>query len=175
MSVRDVDWHLRPRDDLSVLASRGASGIDGLVSAALGAALAHQAAGGGPAFALLGDLALVHDAAGLFVGPAEPVPDLCLVVANNDGGGIFSDLEQAAVPGPFERLFGTPHGTRVPDLARAAGLGCRRLESAAHLPAALAGGGLRIVEVLGDRAAGAALRAEIRAACAAAVTAALRS
>ena len=80
------------------MASRGASGIDGLISSAAGAALAHQAVGGGPAAALLGDLAFLHDAPGLFAGPEEDRPDLVLVVANNDGGGIFSTLEQAAVP-----------------------------------------------------------------------------
>ena len=101
---------MRPRPDLRVLASRGASGIDGLASSAIGAALAHQASGGGPAVALLGDLAVLHDAPGLMLGPADPRPDLCLVVVNNDGGGIFSTLEQAAFPDSFERVFGTPHG-----------------------------------------------------------------
>ena len=98
LPIRDLDRHLAIRDGLRVLASRGASGIDGLVSSAAGAALAHQAAGGGPAAALLGDLAFLHDAPGLFAGPEEARPDLVLVIANNDGGGIFSTLEQAAVP-----------------------------------------------------------------------------
>ena len=94
LPVRDVDFHLSPREDLRILASRGASGIDGATSTAIGAALAH----GGPAFALIGDLTFLHDASGLALGPGEPRPDLCLVVVNNDGGGIFSTLEQAAFP-----------------------------------------------------------------------------
>ncbi len=172
LPVRDLDRHLAPRDDIRILASRGASGIDGTVSAAVGAALAHQAAGGGGAFALVGDLALLHDAPGLFTGPAETLPDLCLVVVNNDGGGIFSTLEQAGSPASFERIFGTPHGARIDQLAAAAGIGYRRLDAAAGLAAALAGTGLRIVEARTDRAAGAALRRRLAAAAADAIRAA---
>jgi 2-succinyl-5-enolpyruvyl-6-hydroxy-3-cyclohexene-1-carboxylate synthase len=161
LPVRDLDQQMSPRRGLRILASRGTSGIDGLVSSAIGAALAHQAAGGGPAVALLGDVALVHDAPGLMLGPAEPRPDLCLVVVNNDGGGIFSTLEQAALTGPFERVFGTPHGTDVGLLAAAAGIPHARLERAAGLPGALTGTGLRIVEIRTERGAGADLRARL--------------
>ncbi len=169
MPARDLDRHMAPRPDVRVLASRGASGIDGLVSAAIGAALAHQAGGGGTAVALLGDLALLHDAPGLLLGPAEPRPDLCIVVVNNDGGGIFSTLEQAAFPESFERVFGTPHGADFRALAAAAGLPYQRLTRAAGLPAVLAGSGLRLVEVRTDRSAGASLRAAISQACATAL------
>ena len=165
LPVRDLDCHLFPRDDLRILASRGASGIDGTTSAAIGAALAH----GGPAFALLGDLAFLHDAAGLALGPGEPRPDLCLVVVNNDGGGIFSTLEQAAFPGSFERIFGTPHGTGLQHLAAAFGLPYQRLGHPAELARALPGTGLRIVEAQTGRAAGAELRARLRAAASAAI------
>jgi 2-succinyl-5-enolpyruvyl-6-hydroxy-3-cyclohexene-1-carboxylate synthase len=161
MPVRDLDRQMAPRGGLRVLASRGASGIDGLVSSAIGAALAHQADGGGPAVALLGDLALLHDTAGLALGPDEPRPDLCLLVVNNDGGGIFSTLEQAALPGPFERVFGTPHGTDIERLAAAFGLPYELLTAADALPKALAGQGLRLVEVRTDRAGGAALRSAL--------------
>ncbi len=173
LPIRDLDRHLAVRDGLRVLASRGASGIDGLVSSATGAALAHQAAGGGPAAALLGDLAFLHDAPGLFTGPEEARPDLVLVVANNDGGGIFSTLEQAAVPAPFERVFGTPHGARLTGLAAAAGIGHLVVTRAADLPAALKGDGIRIVEVPADRAAGTALRRRLAEAATLAVTARL--
>jgi 2-succinyl-5-enolpyruvyl-6-hydroxy-3-cyclohexene-1-carboxylate synthase len=165
LPVRDIDFHLFPRADIRVLASRGASGIDGTTSAAIGAALAH----GGPAFALIGDLAFLHDASGLVLGPGEPRPDLCLIVVNNDGGGIFSTLEQAAFPGSFERLFGTPHGAGLQHLAAAFGLPYQRLEQPGDLTKALQGTGLRIVEAQTDRAAGAALRARLRDVAAAAV------
>jgi 2-succinyl-5-enolpyruvyl-6-hydroxy-3-cyclohexene-1-carboxylate synthase len=173
LPIRDLDRHLAARAGLRVLASRGASGIDGLISSAAGAALAHQAAGGGPAAALLGDLAFLHDAPGLFTGPEEPRPDLALVVTNNDGGGIFSTLEQAAVPAPFERVFGTPHRAQLAGLAAAAGIGHIVVTRAADLPAALKGDGIRIVEVPADRAAGIALRRRLAEAVVPAVTALL--
>jgi 2-succinyl-5-enolpyruvyl-6-hydroxy-3-cyclohexene-1-carboxylate synthase len=167
MPVRDLDCHGVPRADLRILASRGASGVDGTVSAAIGAALAH----GGPAFALIGDLAFLHDTAGLALGPDEPRPDLCLIVVNNDGGGIFSTLEQAAFNESFERLFGTPHRAGLDHLAAAFGLPYQRLEQPEDLGKALPGAGLRIVEAQTDRAAGAALRDRLRQVAAAAVRA----
>jgi 2-succinyl-5-enolpyruvyl-6-hydroxy-3-cyclohexene-1-carboxylate synthase len=169
MPVRDLDFHGAPRADLLILASRGASGIDGTVSAAIGAALAYA----GPAFALVGDLALLHDAPGLALGPGEPRPDLCLIVVNNDGGGIFSTLEQAAFADSFERLFGTPHGAGLDHLAAAFGLPYQRLEQPEDLGKALPGAGLRIVEARTDRASGAALRGRLREVAAGAVRAVL--
>ncbi|HTZ92436.1 MAG TPA: 2-succinyl-5-enolpyruvyl-6-hydroxy-3-cyclohexene-1-carboxylic-acid synthase [Streptosporangiaceae bacterium] len=169
MPVRDLDRHMITRPDVRILANRGTSGIDGLVSSAIGAALAHQAGGGGPAVALLGDLALLHDSPGLVLGPLELRPDLCLIVVNNDGGGIFSTLEQAAFPDAFERVFGTPHGADLSALAAATGMPYSRLEQAGDLPEVLSGGGLRLVEVRTDRAEGAKLRAAIAEACTAAI------
>jgi 2-succinyl-5-enolpyruvyl-6-hydroxy-3-cyclohexene-1-carboxylate synthase len=173
LPIRDLDQQMAPRAGVTVLASRGASGIDGLISSASGAALAHQRAGGGPAVALLGDLAFLHDAPGLFAGPEEPRPDLLLVVVNNDGGGIFSLLEQAAFPAPFERVFGTPHGGVLGQVAAAAGILAVTLDRASGLAGALKGEGLpatgiRMVEVRTSRAAGTALRGRLRAACTAA-------
>ncbi len=179
LPIRDLDQQMAPRPGVTVLANRGVSGIDGLVSSACGAALAHQRAGGGPAVALLGDLAFLHDLPGLFAGPEEPRPDLVLVVVNNDGGGIFSLLEQAAFPASFERVFGTPHGGALAQAAAAAGIPAVTLERASGLAGALwgdrtpAGHGLpgaaiRIVEVRTSRTAGTALRHRLRAACTAA-------
>ena len=82
------------------MASRGASGIDGTFSTAAGAALAHALDHPrAVAFALIGDLSLLHDAPGLSIGPGEPRPDLCVIVVNNDGGGIFEGLEPARFGG----------------------------------------------------------------------------
>ena len=172
LSVRDIDLVMPPRADIRVLASRGASGIDGTASTAAGAALAHAAAHpGAPAFALIGDLAFLHDAAGLAIGPGEPRPDLCLVVVNNDGGGIFESLEQAAFterpgPGPsvFERMFGTPHGVSLSHLAAAFAVPYALVERPGELAKVASGTGLRVVEARTDRTANADLRARMRAA-----------
>jgi 2-succinyl-5-enolpyruvyl-6-hydroxy-3-cyclohexene-1-carboxylate synthase len=96
-------------------------------------------------------------------------------VVNNDGGGIFSMLEQAAFAGPsgpFERVFGTPHGADLRHLAAAARIPYTSLERPADLAAVMSGPGLRVVEVRTSRAAGAALRARLREACAGAAAAA---
>lgn len=166
LPIRDLDQHMAPRGDVRVLASRGASGIDGLVSTAIGAALADQAGGGHGAVALLGDLAFLHDVGGLVLGPDEPRPDLTIAVVNNDGGGIFSLLEQAAFPGPFERVFGTPHGADLAAAAAAVRVPHVRLERKSELAQALAacgpGSGLRLVEIRVGRAAGARLRERIQ-------------
>ena len=83
-------------------------------------------------------------------------------MVNNDGGGIFSTLEQAAFSGSFERIFGTPHHAGLQHLAAAFGLPYQRLEHPGDLSKALQGTGLRVVEAQTGRAAGAALRTRLR-------------
>ena len=169
MPVRDLDQVMRPRRGIRVLANRGASGIDGLVSTAIGATIAHN----GPGYALLGDLSLLHDQNGLILGPREPRPDLCLVVVNNDGGGIFSLLPQSALTDCFERVFGTPHGVDIGYLAAATGTPYTSVTDIADLPKAIRGEGLRIVEARTDREENAAVHAALRDAAQAAVRAVL--
>jgi 2-succinyl-5-enolpyruvyl-6-hydroxy-3-cyclohexene-1-carboxylate synthase len=132
MPVRDVEWFAPsvpapPR----VLANRGANGIDGVVSTALGVA-----ASGSRTVALLGDLAFLHDVSGL-VNLAE-LP-CTFVVADNGGGGIFSFLPQAgSVAAPiFERLFGTPPTSEIAQVARGFGLPVREVTTLAALEEAL--------------------------------------
>lgn len=164
--VRDVALAAVPRAGLTVRANRGVAGIDGTVSTAIGAALAHA----GPSVALLGDLTLLHDTTGLYLGPDEPRPDLTLVVLNDDGGGIFHLLEQGspAHARSFERVFGTPTGVDLRALAAAAGVGHTAFTGDPDELVARPGSGLRIVEVRavrsGLRDAHAALRTAVGAA-----------
>jgi 2-succinyl-5-enolpyruvyl-6-hydroxy-3-cyclohexene-1-carboxylate synthase len=160
--VRDVALAAAPRPGLTVLSNRGVAGIDGTVSTAIGAALAHD----GPAYALLGDLTLLHDTTGLVIGPDEPRPDLTLVVLNDGGGGIFSLLEQGApeYAGAFERVFGTPHRVDLAALCAATGAE-HRLVEVDDLPVAPAPG-LRLLEVRADRAGLRVGHAELREAVA---------
>ena len=149
MPVRDLNTFMAARQGLRIAGNRGASGIEGFCSTALGVAAAHD----GPAFALAGDLSLLHDQNGLLPVPGS-LPDLVLVVVNNDGGGIFNFLPYTADPS-FETVFGTPHGVDFARLAAGLGVGHRRLERAADLGALLAtsqaAGGVQLIEVRTNR------------------------
>jgi 2-succinyl-5-enolpyruvyl-6-hydroxy-3-cyclohexene-1-carboxylate synthase len=169
MPVRDLAATMVPRAGLRVIGNRGASGIDGFCSTAIGAALAHD----GPVAGLAGDLSLLHDATGLLT-PGSERGDLVVVVVNNDGGGIFSFLPQASSgAASFEKLFGTPHGVEVAALAAAYGCGYRRVEAAGGVPAAVEGarrdGGVQLVEVRTERGANVELHRRIERAVVAAV------
>ncbi len=165
--VRDLDLATTGRRDpeggVRVFANRGLAGIDGMVSTALGVGLGT----GRPTHALLGDLTFLHDANGLLIGPDEPRPDLTVVVVNDDGGGIFTTLEQGEPgrAGFFERVFGTPTSTDLAALCRAHGVrhdlaGSREelRDLVARTPA-----GLGVVEVRVDRHGHRRAHADLRA------------
>lgn len=163
--VRDVDLVAEPRSDVAVFANRGVAGIDGNVSTAVGMALA----GDRPAYALIGDLTLLHDFNGLLIGPLEHRPNLTLIVHNDDGGGIFTLLEQGAAEYKytFERVFGTPHGADIESLCRGYHVDYARPANSAELRAALVPGrGLKVVEVRSDRSLLRDLHARLRTAVA---------
>ena len=176
MPVRDMDaWLPATERGITVRASRGANGIDGVVSAALGAA-----ATGAPTALVIGDISLLHDATA--IGTARQLGlSLAIVVVDNDGGGIFSFLPQAqpaaAIPGTglpehYEALFGTPHGTDLAAVVQAFGAayraaGARDLRAA--IGWALAGPGVRVVHLRTDRARNLALHREVASAVLAAI------
>lgn len=118
MPIRDLEWFSGPFPGARVIANRGANGIDGVVSTAVGVALS-----GRPTALLIGDLAFVHDSNGL-IGLTGRGVDLTVVVVDNNGGGIFSMLPQAQeLPSDrFERLFATPHGVDIVALGAAHGI-----------------------------------------------------
>jgi 2-succinyl-5-enolpyruvyl-6-hydroxy-3-cyclohexene-1-carboxylate synthase len=164
MAVRDLDGFLPVSTKrLRVLANKGANGIDGIVSSALGAAAALP----GPLVLLSGDLAFLHDAGGLFAAHQHGIR-ATLVVVNDDGGGIFSLLPIAAYGErvDFERLFTVSHGLDLAALAGAYGLEHQRVTTVPDLREALghslASSGTQVIEVAVDRRENLALHREIQ-------------
>ena len=111
--IRDIEAFATPRNGVETFANRGLAGIDGNISSALGMAIARK-----NSYALIGDLAFLHDITGLITN--EKI-NCRLLVINNDGGGIFSTLPQSGVTG-FERVFGTPHGLDPAAIATSMGI-----------------------------------------------------
>ncbi len=155
--------------EAAVLGNRGTSGIDGCVSTSWGAAAALQRNGGAGAIALMGDQTFLYDANGLLVPADEERPDLVIVVSDNDGGGIFSTLEQgqAVAPSMFERVFGNPLGVDIAAVAGALGVPAVVVDTAPALQSALEDalglGGVRIVVARTvDRAQEAEILAEVQ-------------
>ena len=155
LPIREIDAHLsRPGP---VFANRGASGIDGLVSTALGVASVIPGT-----LAVTGDLALLHDSNG-FLGETEI--DLCIVVIDNDGGGLFDALPQAAHAPQYERLFVTPPARDLAKLAAFHGLAFSTVSDRVALAnaagEALDRGGLSLIRVPVNRALDRRLRAQL--------------
>jgi 2-succinyl-5-enolpyruvyl-6-hydroxy-3-cyclohexene-1-carboxylate synthase len=134
MPIRDLEWFaLAVSSPPVVFANRGANGIDGVVSTALGVAASEA---NHRTIALIGDLAFLHDVSGLVNVPDVPCT---FVVPDNGGGGIFSFLPQADElgTGTFERLFGTPPSSDLGAVARGFGLSVVEVSSLSELEAAL--------------------------------------
>ena len=155
--VRDLDimatpW--TPHEHRFVVGNRGLAGIDGMVSTAIGIALGRPRAA--RSIAYLGDLTFLHDSNGLLTGRGQRQPDLTFVVLSDDGGAIFSTLEQGdrRYAGAFERVFATPHGTDLGALCAAHQTAYERIDDLGRLAAALdeSPSGTRVLEVPVSRA-----------------------
>lgn len=152
MPVRDLDtFSGSSSHPLAVYCNRGANGIDGVMSAAMGAAAVHA----GPTVLVVGDLSFLHDLGALQIAARHRLRIL-IVVINNDGGGIFSFLPQSALGETFERFFATPHGLS-PEGAVHMCRGSYRTatswnEFGAAMRDGLADAGLHVIEVSSDRA-----------------------
>lgn len=154
MPIRDVDAFGGPGGrELVALGNRGASGIDGIVSTALGAGVSRDA----PLICLLGDLALIHDANGLLAATECRQPTV-FVVVDNDGGGIFHRLPIARFEPEFTEYFATPHGLDLEQLAALHRLPFQRVSTPAQVRTALREGlarpGASVVCVVTNRTGG---------------------
>ena len=158
MPIRDVEF-LWPANDrgLRVLFNRGANGIDGTLSTALG--VAHE---GGSAVLLTGDLAFLHDSNGLLAGKRLK-GSLTVVLINNHGGGIFEHLPVAQFDPIFEEFFATPQEVNFGTLCAAHGVEHVAISDWLHfesLIATLPERGIRVLEIRTDRKVDAAWRKE---------------
>jgi 2-succinyl-5-enolpyruvyl-6-hydroxy-3-cyclohexene-1-carboxylate synthase len=133
--VRHLEAYAKKRSELRVFGNRGVNGIDGLISTAWGIAATstHRT------YLLIGDIAFLHDISGLNVAEDEVRPNLTVVVLDNEGGGIFSQLEQGApeYSQHFEKIFGTPHGKDLWQLAESFGYASTRVTTRSELETAL--------------------------------------
>ena len=149
MPVRDLEyfWPVTGRRQ-RVFFNRGANGIDGTLSTALGVAQ-----GGRPAVLLTGDLALLHDTNGFLLTP-KLRGSLTIVLINNRGGGIFEHLPVAQFDPPFEEYFATPQTVDFAKLCAAYGVEHALVKDWAQFTAAISRlpqQGVRVLEVRTDR------------------------
>jgi len=155
MPVRDLEWFYHPPGPgPEVLCNRGANGIDGTVSTALGASL-----DGKRTVLLCGDLTFLHDSNALLSAYGH-TGDLTVVVVNNQGGGIFNHLAVAKETKRFEQLWGTPQAADLGKLCAAHGVRHDHAETCTALARQLErrGKGVRVIEFSTDREADAAWR-----------------
>jgi len=173
MPVRDLDTFFPGSDSaIRFMANRGANGIDGVVSSALGAG----AGAGRPLILAIGDLSFYHDLNGLLAAKLYRL-QATIVLLNNNGGGIFSFLPQAAHPEHFEQLFGTPHGLDFSRFAAAYDAAFTRITTWHDFRCAINRGleseGVNIIEVPTERASNVRLHREVWNSVASAVRATL--
>jgi len=135
--VRHLEAYAAKRNGLRVFGNRGANGIDGLISTAIGVGIG----AGKRTMLLMGDIAFLHDLGGLNLAESQTQPNLTIVVLDNNGSGIFSQLEQGAseYQEHYEKVFGTPHGKDLWVIAESLGIPAKQVTTKTELKFALAG------------------------------------
>jgi 2-succinyl-5-enolpyruvyl-6-hydroxy-3-cyclohexene-1-carboxylate synthase len=154
--VRHLEAYASKRKGLQVFGNRGANGIDGLISTATGVAIGTKKR----TVLLMGDIAFLHDLGGLNLGEGQDQPNLTIVVLDNNGSGIFSQLEQGAdeYKEYYEKVFGTPHGKDLWVIAESLGIPAKQVTTKTELNFALESfekmPGIKVIVCLtGDRSA----------------------
>jgi 2-succinyl-5-enolpyruvyl-6-hydroxy-3-cyclohexene-1-carboxylate synthase len=168
MPIRDVEWFSGGKENGILFSNRGANGIDGVISTSVGIAQSLRTSVG----VYLGDVAFLHDGSAL-VGLKNRNIDMRIVVADNDGGGIFSFLPQASQVNKdeFENLFGTPHGADIAMLARSHGITVLEPQSLDELSAAMKGSGTAVILLKTNRESNVRLHERLQSAIVKAVDA----
>ena len=133
--VRHLEAYATKRDGLHVFGNRGANGIDGLISTAIGVGIGTSKR----TVLLMGDIAFLHGLGGLNLGEEQAAPNLTVVVLDNNGSGIFSQLEQGAAEYQehYEKVFGTPHGKDLWVIAESLGIPAKQVSTKTELKFAL--------------------------------------
>ena len=133
--VRHLEAYAAKRNGLKVFGNRGANGIDGLISTAMGIGIGTNKR----TVLLMGDIAFLHDLGGLNLGEGQIQPNLTIVVLDNNGSGIFSQLEQGAAQYQehYEKVFGTPHGKDLWVIAESLGIPAKQVTTKKELKFAL--------------------------------------
>ncbi|QED49065.1 2-succinyl-5-enolpyruvyl-6-hydroxy-3-cyclohexene-1-carboxylic-acid synthase [Cytobacillus dafuensis] len=150
MPIRDLDtfFHFNHKS-IRIMANRGANGIDGVISTALGAGTFLQ-----PLYLVLGDLTFFHDQNGLIAAKQFGI-DINILLINNNGGGIFSFLPQASHPKNFEQLFGTPLDLKFQSVVEMYGGHYELITSWEHLSSSINANkekpGLKVMEITTNR------------------------
>ena len=149
MPVRDVEFFWKPNNlEIKPFFNRGANGIDGTLSTALGVAHRNQSS-----IMLTGDLALLHDTNGFLI-KNKFVGHLTIILINNNGGGIFEMLPVAKFDPPFEEFFATPQHINFAQLCATYGVEHEVIENWEQFKQkliSLPNSGIRVLEVQTDR------------------------
>ena len=128
LPVRDLDSiAYKTSKRITIHFNRGASGIDGITSTALGIASRNK-----KTFLITGDLSFLHDLNALATAVKYSIP-IVIIVINNNGGGIFESLPIAKKVKHFDKFFTTPHNLDLAEIVKSFGINHRLISTRREL------------------------------------------